>query len=92
MCLPYLGTYPMESKGGVVGGAWTMYVDANHSVGFCVQMREFDGTANNAYILLRVFDLDEGRNTGVKFFCDPWSLYMDGVLDFRSDEGYKVYH
>lgn len=54
-------------------------------------MREFNGTADNAYILIRVFDLDEGRNAGVKFFRDPWSLYTDGVLDFRSDEGYKVY-
>lgn len=54
-------------------------------------MREFDGTADNAYILLRVFNLDEGRDPGLKFFHDPWSLYMDGVLKFRSDEGYKVY-
>lgn len=54
-------------------------------------MREFNGTADNAYILLRVFDLDDGRNAGVKFFRDPWSLYIDGVLNFRSDEGYKVY-
>lgn len=73
------------------GHAWTTYIDANHFVGSCVKMREFNGTADNAYILIRVFDLDEGKNAGVKFFRDPWSLYTDGVLDFRSDEGYKVY-
>jgi len=55
-------------------------------------MREFDGTAKDAYILLRVFNLDDGRDTAAKFFRDPWTLYMDGVLNFRSDEGYKVYH
>ena len=54
-------------------------------------MREFDRSANDAYILLRVFDLDVERNPGVKFFCNPWSLYMEGVLNFKSDEGYKVY-
>lgn len=66
-------------------------MDANHFVGLFVQMREFNGTADNAYILLRVFDLDDGRNPGVKFFRDPWNLYIDGVFNFRSDEGYKVY-
>jgi hypothetical protein len=54
-------------------------------------MRESDGTGDNAYILVRVFDLDDGRSTGVKFFRDPWSLHMEGVLNFRSDEGYKVF-
>lgn len=94
MCLPHLGTCTIGSKGGVRGaggGAWTIYINANHFVGFYVQMREFNGTADNAYILLRVFDLDDRRNAGVKFFRDPWSLYIDGLLDFRSDEGYKVY-
>lgn len=54
-------------------------------------MREFNGTAENAYILLRVYDLDDRRNPGIKFFRDPWSLYIDGILKFRSDEGYEVY-
>lgn len=54
-------------------------------------MREFGGTANDAYILIRVFDLEEGKNPGLKFFHDPWSLYVGGVLNFKSDEGYKVY-
>lgn len=74
-----------------MGVAWCIYTDANHSARFYVQMRDFHGTADNAYILLRVFDLDDGRNIGIKFFDDPWSLYMDDVLKFRSDQGYKVY-
>lgn len=60
-------------------------------IGFRVQMRKFHGTAGDAYILLRVFNLDDGRNVDIKFFNDPWSLYLDGVLKFRSDQGYKVY-
>lgn len=54
-------------------------------------MREFNGTAENAYVLLRVYDLHDGRSPGVKFFRDPWSLYIGGILNFRSDEGYEVY-
>ncbi|RYO93890.1 hypothetical protein DL762_000845 [Monosporascus cannonballus] len=55
------------------------------------KMREFDGDPNNAYVLLRVFNLEEDSDPGIKLFRDPWSLYMDGILDFRSEQGYKVY-
>ncbi|RYP69608.1 hypothetical protein DL770_008214 [Monosporascus sp. CRB-9-2] len=55
------------------------------------KMREFDGDPNNTYVLLRVFNLEEGNNPGIKFFRDPWSLYMGGILNFRSEAGYKVY-
>ncbi|KAG8157080.1 hypothetical protein KVR01_013070 [Diaporthe batatas] len=55
------------------------------------KMREFHGTAKDAYILLRVFNVEDSKNVGIKFFDDPWSLYMDNVLKFRSDQGYKVY-
>lgn len=54
-------------------------------------MRLFDGDVNNAYVLLRVFDLEGENGPNIKFFRDPWSLYMNSVLDFRSDNGYKVY-
>ena len=54
-------------------------------------MRQFDGDANNAYLLLRVFDLKEGKRPNIKFFKDLWSLYMDGALEFRSEHGYTVY-
>ncbi|KAK3385925.1 hypothetical protein B0H63DRAFT_560413 [Podospora didyma] len=80
--------FHLEVKSTLVPCAEPMFVSQNQ----VDKMREFDGTADNAYILLRVFDLDDGRNAGVKFFRDPWSLYMGGVLNFRSDEGYKVYH
>lgn len=53
-------------------------------------MRAYDGDADNAYILIRVFNID-GERPGVKFYVKPWTLYMDGVLEFRSDDGYKVY-
>ncbi|RYP88497.1 hypothetical protein DL769_000264 [Monosporascus sp. CRB-8-3] len=55
------------------------------------KMREFNGDPNNAYVLLRVFNMEEDNGPGIKFFRDPWSLYMGGILDFRSEEGYKVY-
>lgn len=54
-------------------------------------MRLFDGDIANAYLLLRVFNLEDGSSPNIKFFRDLWSLYMDKVIDFRSDQGYKVY-
>jgi len=53
-------------------------------------MRACDGDVDNAYILIRVFNID-GERTGVKFYSRPWRLYMDGVLEFRAEGGYKVY-
>ncbi|KAK7728665.1 hypothetical protein SLS63_006526 [Diaporthe eres] len=79
--------FHLEVKSTLGSCAEPMFVSQNQ----VDKMREFNGTADNAYILIRVFDLDEGRNAGIKFFRDPWSLYTDGILDFRSDEGYKVY-
>ncbi|RYP11237.1 hypothetical protein DL764_000193 [Monosporascus ibericus] len=55
------------------------------------KMRGFDGDANNGYVLLRVYNMEEGNEPGIKFFRDPWSLYMYRILDFRSEAGYKVY-
>lgn len=52
---------------------------------------EVNGTPDNAYILLRVFNLKDRRDAGVRFFPDPWRLYVDGVLNFKH-QGYKVYH
>lgn len=34
MFLPYLGAHPIASKGGIVGGAETIHIDANHFVDF----------------------------------------------------------
>ena len=55
------------------------------------QMRRYDGDPNNAYILLRIFQLEEEDGPNIKFFRDPWSLYVNGNLYFRSKEGYRVY-
>ena len=54
------------------------------------QMRTYDGDPDNAYILLRVFDIDD-EDTGLKIFPNPWSLYIAGVIDFKSAEGYQAY-
>ncbi len=54
------------------------------------QMRAYDGDPNSPYILIRVFNID-GERPGVKFYVNPWTLYMDRVLEFRSDNGYKVF-
>ncbi len=53
-------------------------------------MREFDGDPNNAYILVRVFNMGDERSAGVTFFREPWSLYMDNILYFNSENGYAV--
>lgn len=80
--------FHIEVKSTLGSCAEPMFVSQNQ----VDMMREFHGMADNAYILLRVFNLDDGVDVGVKFFDDPWSLYMNGALKFRSDEGYKVYH
>jgi len=55
-------------------------------------MRQFDGDPANAYIIIRVFGVEERNNTGIKFLRDPWSLFLDRALDIRSETGvYKVY-
>jgi hypothetical protein len=53
-------------------------------------MRACDGDPDNAYILIRVSNID-GERPGVKFYASPWALYMDKVLEFKSEGGYKVY-
>lgn len=53
-------------------------------------MRRYHDDPHNAYILVRVFNL-EGGNVGIKVFPKTWSLYVSNVLDFRSDQGYTVH-
>jgi hypothetical protein len=55
-----------------------------------LQMRRFDLDPDNAYILLRVFEI-ESEQPGLRLFPSPWGLYMDRTLEFRSEMGYKVY-
>jgi hypothetical protein len=53
-------------------------------------MRACDGDPKNVYVLIRVFNIDSDR-PGFKLFTNPWRLYMERLLDFRSGDGYKVY-
>ena len=54
-------------------------------------MREFDDDPDNAYILIRVSGV-ESDQPGLKLFVSPWRLYLDRVIDFRSELGYQVVH
>ncbi|EWZ40986.1 hypothetical protein FOZG_06413 [Fusarium oxysporum Fo47] len=55
------------------------------------KMRQYEGDLGNVYILIRVFQLEAEGGPSFRFFLNPWSLYLEGALDFRSNEGYKVY-
>lgn len=52
-------------------------------------MRKFDKDPGNAYILLRVFDVD-GDNPGLKIYPSPWGLGLTGILGFSAPGGYEV--
>jgi len=53
-------------------------------------MRCYHGDPDNVYILVRVFNIEDGHG-GVKIFPDTWSFYLGDVLDFRSKDGYEVF-
>ncbi|KAJ4030372.1 hypothetical protein NW753_013911 [Fusarium oxysporum] len=55
------------------------------------KMRQYEGDLGNVYILIRVFQLEAEGGPSFRFFLNPWRLYLEGALDFRSNEGYKVY-
>ncbi|KAI1054608.1 hypothetical protein LB506_010697 [Fusarium annulatum] len=55
------------------------------------QMRQYEGDLGNVYILIRVFQMEAEKGPGFRLFVNPWRLYLEGALDFRSGEGYKVY-
>jgi hypothetical protein len=51
-------------------------------------MRRYgDDDPANAVILVRVYHIQS--DVGIKFYPNPWRLYLDGVLDFRSKDGYQ---
>lgn len=52
-------------------------------------MRGYDGNPNHAYILLRVFNA-RTDNVGIKFYPNPWNLYLRDVLRFVAPGGYTV--
>ncbi|SCV58621.1 uncharacterized protein FFB14_15750 [Fusarium fujikuroi] len=55
------------------------------------KMRQYEGDLGNVYILIRVFQMEAEGGPGFRLFVNPWRLYLEGALDFRSGEGYKVY-
>ncbi|RKK68400.1 hypothetical protein BFJ69_g13644 [Fusarium oxysporum] len=55
------------------------------------KMRQYEGDLGNAYVLVRGFQLEAEGGPSFRLFLNPWSLYLEGALDFRSDQGYKVY-
>ena len=57
------------------------------------QMQYYEQDPNNAYILVRVFQV-ERANPGVQFFPNPWNLKRNSYLDIgerRPDGSYPVY-
>ena len=54
-------------------------------------MQDYDHKPNDAYILVRVFNVDDDT-PGVEYFVNPWSLFLEGVLDMmeRDDGDYSV--
>ena len=53
------------------------------------KMRTYDDDPQNAYILLRIFNV-EGENPGMKLYPRPWHLWAAGVLAFTAPNGYSV--
>ncbi|KAH8892664.1 hypothetical protein GQ53DRAFT_646961, partial [Thozetella sp. PMI_491] len=55
-------------------------------------MRLYHNRDSDAYILLRVFNID-GERPGIKYFSNPWALYLNGILEFRCppNQSYNVY-
>ncbi len=52
-------------------------------------MQRHNNSARDAYVLVRVFRVS-GRDVGMRFFPNPWSLQRDGALSLGplSDDGY----
>ncbi|KAM6516418.1 hypothetical protein FALCPG4_014601 [Fusarium falciforme] len=78
-------TYHLEVKTTTGGVGEIFYVSQNQ----VNMMQRFDEDPNNAYIVLRVYDI-EGENPDLKAYPRPWSLYLDGFLTFTSPHGYQV--
>ena len=57
------------------------------------QMREYEQDPDNAYILVRIFQV-ERANPFIRLFPDPWALKLNNQLHFgkrRSDGSHPVY-
>ncbi|KAI8712978.1 DUF3883 domain-containing protein [Fusarium sp. LHS14.1] len=78
-------TYHLEVKTTTGACGDIFYVSQNQ----VNTMQRFDNDSNNAYIVLRVYDI-EGENPDLKAYPCPWSLYLNGFLTFTSTNGYQV--
>lgn len=54
-----------------------------------IKMRSYSDDADNAYIIMRVSQIDS-ESPDLKCFPNPWRLYLEGVLQFASAGGYHV--
>ncbi|KAK6842238.1 hypothetical protein PG987_003098 [Apiospora arundinis] len=79
-------TYHLEVKSTSGSGDEAFFVSQNQ----VDMMRRYNNDALHAYILVRVSNI-ENADIQLKFYPDPWNLYMNQVLDFRSEEGYRVF-
>ncbi|KAH7142143.1 hypothetical protein EDB81DRAFT_899719 [Dactylonectria macrodidyma] len=78
-------TYHLEVK-TTVGDCSDVFFASQNQVNM---MQRFNSGHDNAYILVRVFNID-GDSPGLKFYPSPWGLYLQGILEFVSTGGYQV--
>ncbi|KAJ3531643.1 hypothetical protein NM208_g6992 [Fusarium decemcellulare] len=79
-------TYHLEVKTTAGSCSEPFFVSQNQ----VNMMKRFDNDPNNAYVLIRVFDID-ADSPGLKFFPSPWSLSLQGSLEFASAGGYQIH-
>ncbi|KAB5583474.1 hypothetical protein GE09DRAFT_302768 [Coniochaeta sp. 2T2.1] len=79
-------TYHLEVK-TTPGACNEAFFVSQNQVGM---MRDYDSQPNNAYILIRVYNID-GEHPGIKFYANPWKLRGNGTLLFKADNRYKVF-
>ncbi|RTE79713.1 hypothetical protein BHE90_005765 [Fusarium euwallaceae] len=77
-------TYHLEVK-TTTGGDGEIFNVSQNQVNM---MQRFDDDPNNAYIVLRVYNI-EGENPDLKAYPRPWNLYLNGFLTFTSPHGYQ---
>ncbi|KAF5008934.1 hypothetical protein FDECE_4797 [Fusarium decemcellulare] len=78
-------TYHLEVKTTAGNCSEPFFVSQNQ----VNMMKRFDNDPNNAYVLIRVFDID-ADSPGLKFYPSPWNLSLQGTLEFASAGGYQV--
>ncbi|KAF4454615.1 hypothetical protein FALBO_15799 [Fusarium albosuccineum] len=75
-------------------GSTTYHLEVKTTAGSCSEpffvsqnqvnmMKRFDNDPNNAYVPIRVFDID-ADSPGLKFYPRPWNLSLQGTLEYAS--------